>query len=238
MTSTICSHPLHRLIPRSPKDLPDNPPLSSMISNFNAKAWQDDSELALVRDWFYPGKGLKDPYNTLKSADMRKEAIANVNTWTFRSHKVPPAVLSTADLNDSILHYEDLEQSGDFNQYRCVQFMFAFAFLRFVNGFVDRDIAKSADVIVPTGEVETEEERNGRISGGESSMYAHAMAIGMPEKFVDLRHQVSHGKIPEVRILKRAADEALEWLWERWWKGNATADSTVAAQKLSVDNFT
>lgn len=207
-----------------------------MLSNSNAKAWRDNSELALVRDWFYPDRMVKDPYDTLKDTDMRKEAVANVNIWTFKSHKVPPAILSTADLTDSIIHYEDLEQSRDFNHYRSVQFMFAFAFLRFVNGFVDRDIARSADIVLTTGDDETEEERNGRMNGGESSMYAHAMAIGMPERFVDLRHQVTHGKIPEVRVLKRAADDALDWLWERWWKSNATGDPATAAQRVSHDS--
>lgn len=207
-----------------------------MLSSSNAKAWRDESELAMIRDWFYPDRAVKDPYNTMKSTDMRKEAIANVNIWTFKSHKVPPAILSTADLTDSIIHYEDLERTGDFNKYRSVQFMFAFAFLRFVNGFVDRDIARSANIALATGDDETEEERNGRISGGESSMYAHAIAIGMPERFVELRHQVSHGKIPEVMLLKRAADEALDWLWERWWKGNATGDPVAAAQRLNLDN--
>lgn len=206
-----------------------------MPSNLNVKAWQDESELALIRDWFYPDRTVRDPYSTTKSTDMRKEAIARVNTWTFRSHKVPPAVLSTADLNDSIIRYEDLERTGDFNLYRSVQFMFAFAFLRFVNGFVDRDIARMTGTALSMGEDETEEERNGKVSG-ESSMYAHAVAIGMPERFVDLRHQVSHGKIPEVRTLKMAADEALNWLWERWWKPNAAGDSTIAAQRYNLNS--
>lgn len=207
-----------------------------MLSKLDAKAWHDDSELALVRDWFYPDRMARDPYNTMKSTDMRREAMAIVNTWTFRSHKVPPAVLSTADLSDSILHYEDLERTGNFNMCRSVQFMFAFAFLRFVNGFVDRDIARSTEAALSRADDETEEERNGRMSGGESSMYAHAMAIGMPERFVDLRHQVSHGKLPEVSVLKRAADEALDWLWERWWKSNAIGDPTLAAQRMNQDS--
>lgn len=205
-----------------------------MPTAFNIKAWHDESELALVRDWFFPDRVITDPYDTIKSNDMRKEAIAMVNTWTFRSHRVPPAILSTADLTDSIIQYENLDRTGSFDQYRSVQFMFAFAFLRFVNAFVDRDIAKGTDVTLSTGEDDTEDEYNGRASGGESSMYAHAMSIGMPERFVDLRHQVSHGKVPVIDALKKAADEALDWLWHRWWKGNVTGDPTIAAHRLNV----
>lgn len=200
-----------------------------MASNFDETAWQDESELALIRDWFYPDRAKKDPYDPRTERDMRREAVAGVNVWTFRSHKVPPAILSTADLIDSTLHLEELERTRDFDMYRSVQFMFAFAFLRFVNSFVDRDIAKATNAKFSL-DVEAEEERNAKVSG-DSSMYAHAVAIGMPEHFVDLRHQVTHGKIPEVRILKKAADEALDWLWDRWWKANATGDPAVAVRR-------
>lgn len=207
-----------------------------MVSNPSTKAWQDESELALVRDWFYPDRAVRDPYGNVNDTDMRKEAIASVNVWTFRSHKVPPAVLATADLSDSIIHWEELQRTGDCNLYRSVQFMFAFAFLRFVNGFVDRDIAKTTNATLSAGDEETEEEGYRKISG-ESSMYAHAVAIGMPERFVDLRHQVTHGKIPELKFLKKAADEALEWLWDRWWRTNATGDSVVAAKRFGNNHY-
>lgn len=204
-----------------------------MLSTLSANAWQDESELALVRDWFYPDRAARDPYGSLSDVDMRREAIASVNIWTFRSHKVPPAVLATADLSDSIIHWEELERTGDCNLYRSVQFMFAFAFLRFVNGFVDRDIARAKNATLSMGDDETDEEGYRKISG-ESSMYAHAVTIGMPERFVDLRHQVTHGKVPDLMHLKKAADEALNWLWDRWWKTNATGDSAAAARRFIV----
>lgn len=195
--------------------------------------WQDDSELAMVRDWFFPEKATRNPYDTRSQEDMRREAIAKVNIWTFKSHKIPPAILSTADLADSILHYEDMTRTNDPNSYRAVQFMFAFAFLRFVNGFVDRDVAKVASSALATSEDDHEEERHVKTTG-ESSMYAHAAAISMPSRFVDLRHQVSHGELPDVKVLKNSADEALVWLWERWWKTNATGDPSVALRQFEV----
>lgn len=195
--------------------------------------WPDQSELVMVRDWFYPGRAAKDPYSTTSQEDMRREAIAKINIWTFKTHKVPAACLSTADLTDSILHYEEMTRTGDPNSYRAVQFMFAFAFLRFVNAFVDRDVARAATASLATSEDDLDEERIIK-NVGESSMYAHAAAISMPTRFVDLRHQVSHGELPETRTLKKAADDALVWLWERWWKTNAVGDSAVALRRFET----
>ncbi|KAK5078335.1 rRNA-processing protein las1 [Lithohypha guttulata] len=189
--------------------------------------WQNEAELAMVRDWFYPSHSVEDPYELKSREDMRSEAIARVNVWTFKSHKTPVAVISTADLTDSIIHYEKMVSTNNPDSYRAVQFMFAFAFLRFVNSFVDRDVAKAATAALITSEDDDDDETSVKIAG-ESSMYAHAAAISMPNRFVDLRHQVSHGQLPDVKALRDAANEGLTWLWERWWKGNATGDPTTA----------
>lgn len=195
--------------------------------NTNTIAWQDESELAMVRDWFYPGQKSTDPYQSAENEDMRNEAVARVNVWTFKTHKVPAAVIATADLTDSILQYEHMERAQNAESYRAVQFMFAFAFLRFVNGFVDRDVAKDAVASLVASENDDDEDRVPK-TAGESSMYAHAAAISMPSRFVDLRHKVNHGVVPDVQILKQAADEALVWLWHKWWKNNAIGDSGIA----------
>ena len=165
---------------------------------------------------------------------MRKEAIAKVNVWTFKSHKVPAAVLSTADLTDSIIHYEEMAFAQDPESYRAIQFMFAFAFLRYVNGFVDRDVARAATATLATSDDDGDEERSTVKLVGESSMYAHAAAIGLPAKFVDLRHKVSHGQLPELKTLKEAADEALAWMWEKWWRRNATGDAALALRRFEA----
>lgn len=199
--------------------------------NTSTIPWQDDSELAMVRDWFYPRHKSTDPYQLASSEDMRKEAIARVNIWTFKSHKTPAAVIATADLTDSILNYDSMERTQNAESYRAVQFMFAFAFLRFVNGFVDRDVAKDAVASLVASEDDYDEERVPK-TAGESSMYAYAAAISMPTRFVDLRHKVSHGVVPDVQVLKQAADEALSWLWDRWWKTNALGDSAIALARF------
>ena len=63
-------------------------------------------------------------------------------------------------------------------------------------------------------------------------MYAHAANIGMPPKFVDLRHQVTHGDIPNEAYLRRMTEQALEWLWERWWIRNASGSPDAAVREL------
>ena len=119
------------------------------------------------------------------------------------------------------------------------------AFCRFVNGFVDRDVAKAAlraNGAPNTIASATNEERgdggvgDGAITltataRGESSMYAHAVAIGMPERFVDLRHQATHDEMPSLEVLTQMAKKGLEWLWERWWKVNATDDPGMALRE-------
>lgn len=204
-----------------------------MASKSSTSPWADHSELAMVREWFYPNRRNIDPYSTVSHEDLRREAIAKVNIWTFKSHQMPPACLSTADLTDAILHYEEMTRTRGPDSYRAVQFMFAFAFLRFVNAFVDRDVARAATASLVTSEDDLDEERILK-HVGESSMYAHAAAISMPSRFVDLRHQVSHGELPDMNTLKKAADDGLIWLWERWWKANATGDPAVAQKRFDI----
>lgn len=199
--------------------------------NTSTIPWQDESELAMVRDWFYPSQKITNPYQAIEDDDMRKEAIARVNIWTFKTHKTPTAVIATADLTDSLIHYEEMTRTNNAESYRAVQFMFAFAFLRFVNGFVDRDVAKDALTSLVASEEDLDEERVPR-AAGESSMYAHAATIFMPSRFVDLRHKVSHGVVPDIQVLKQAAEEALTWLWDRWWKKNALGDPSLGLARF------
>ena len=75
------------------------------------------------------------------------------------------------------------------------------AFVKFVNGFVDRDVAKATTASLLTTRTEQAADDGvlaRRLSvikgGGESSMYAYAAKIGLPEMFVDLRHEIVHGE--------------------------------------------
>lgn len=50
-------------------------------------------------------------------------------------------------------------------------------------------------------------------------MYTQAQKIGLPALFVDLRHEATHGDMPNLTNLRSAAERALGWLWEDYWKG-------------------
>jgi hypothetical protein len=49
-------------------------------------------------------------------------------------------------------------------------------------------------------------------------MYAKAQQIGLPAAFVDLRHEATHGDMPPLKTLRSAAQRAMQWLWEDYWK--------------------
>lgn len=49
-------------------------------------------------------------------------------------------------------------------------------------------------------------------------MFTKAKKIGLPASFVELRHEATHGDLPSLVVLRRAAERALEWLWNDYWK--------------------
>lgn len=51
------------------------------------------------------------------------------------------------------------------------------------------------------------------------SMYTQAQKIGLPALFVDIRHEATHGDMPNLTNLRSAAERALKWLWDDYWKG-------------------
>lgn len=60
-----------------------------------------------------------------------------------------------------------------------------------------------------TGQVESD--RRG-------SMFDYARRIGLPESFVELRHQAIHDDFPALLVFRQAATRSLHWLWEHYWK--------------------
>ena len=48
-------------------------------------------------------------------------------------------------------------------------------------------------------------------------MYQKATKIGLPASFVELRHEATHGDLPSLIVLRRAAERALEWLYNDYW---------------------
>jgi hypothetical protein len=63
------------------------------------------------------------------------------------------------------------------------------------------------------------------------SMYEMAELRGMPKTWVELRHEITHGQVPDLRILEYSVDAALKWLWNDFWtKLDAPAEDISGAQ--------
>ncbi|EXJ84233.1 hypothetical protein A1O3_04900 [Capronia epimyces CBS 606.96] len=193
--------------------------------------WRHESELAMVRDWFFPGHVKQDGFS-IPPPDMRQQAVNRVNLWLFKAGQLPAALIATAGLTEALLHDERGRAQGERSiSDSAMQSIYAMAFARFVNGFVDREVARShaAEMALDGASAGTTVVSTAK---GESSMYAHAATIGMPQKFVDLRHEVTHGHIPNLIYLQQMTSQALEWLWDRWWVKKATGDPARALREL------
>ncbi len=57
------------------------------------------------------------------------------------------------------------------------------------------------------------------------SMYSIAKTIGLPATFVELRHQATHEQLPSLSKLRSAANNALAWIWDFYWKDLAPVNS-------------
>lgn len=212
-----------------------------------------------------PPASLSEPAALQTRIKYYNLGLQRVRIWNFRSPaSVPHAVDATAALVEAIVHDEgafggasnvtilDYRQSNVISDSHeesqactisegALKSIYAMAFLRFVKGFVDRDVSRAARrtglskmKATTTDDDDDEEELMSDRettsvpvikAQGESSMYAHAALIGMPSQFVDLRHRCVHGVVPDLQELRRMSRQALEWLWERWWTGNAEGDA-------------
>lgn len=50
------------------------------------------------------------------------------------------------------------------------------------------------------------------------SMYEKAKELALPASFVELRHESIHGELPSLVVLRQAAERALDWLWNDYWR--------------------
>lgn len=210
------------------------------------RAWKHDSELALVRDDFYPERTSPDPFAP-PAADRRQAAVDLVGVYLFRNPTTPHAMIATASLTEASLHDTPSDRDRYISE-NAMRSIYAMAFVKFVNGFVDRDVARtnttslaaSSESLMDTADhrsdaSSSDEETETKVKvkgGGESSMYAYAGKISMPEDFVDLRHNIVHGDIPSLDALRAYNKRALGWLWDKWWAKNVTGDPTRAKVEL------
>ena len=128
---------------------------------------------------------------------------------------MPHSVDSTATLVDASLH-----NNAQISQF-AVRSVYSAAVAKFVTGAADL----------------------GQASVVKRSMYLIAETTGMPVTWVELRHEITHGQTPDLRSLERCVEEALSWLWERFWsklgglrEGVVTNVVTDAELRLELSN--
>ncbi|KAK0728097.1 Las1-like-domain-containing protein [Lasiosphaeria miniovina] len=200
--------------------------------------WRERGELLAVRRQFYPNRNNDDddsqqrqtipPQNGdahTEQQQNQQRAVARVSVWMHRGN-CPHMVESTALLTAAILGDQQLVASpaaaaddwlaGGGPVY-AVRAAYSAAFSRFVTGLLDSHQDKQRKM----------------------SMYGVAKSVGLPATFVELRHQATHEQLPSLTRLRAAARQALDWIWDYYWKHLLLLlpePAAAAAVSLSDDN--
>ncbi|KAI1351731.1 Las1-like-domain-containing protein [Xylaria sp. FL0043] len=214
--------------------------------------WRDEEELLRVRQQFYPSSSpslihasanpntpttahhnhnhIHDHRNSrdedaggthaalaiaLDAERRQQQAVSRVSMWMQRGG-CPHLVESTALLTAAVL--SDLHESrtkANSSSY-AIRAAYSAAFSRFVTGLLDGQQDKLRKM----------------------SMYSIAKNIGLPATFVELRHQATHEQLPSLSKLRSAANKALAWIWDFYWKdlaatskGNLQEDGSSNPQR-------
>ncbi|KAI9678607.1 MAG: rRNA-processing protein las1 [Caeruleum heppii] len=67
------------------------------------------------------------------------------------------------------------------------------------------------------------------------TMFAVAREIGLPESFVELRHDATHDELPGLNTLRGFSRRALAWMWDVYW-GKIEQGNTRRAKRKREDN--
>ncbi|AEO56210.1 hypothetical protein MYCTH_2300873 [Thermothelomyces thermophilus ATCC 42464] len=155
-----------------------------------------------------------------RSHGEKQEAVARVSMWMQRGG-CPHMVESTALLTAAILSDEVTGGPGAgsddglarASRAYAVRAAYSAAFSRFVTGLLD-----------------SHQDRQRKMS-----MYDVAKSVGLPATFVELRHQATHEQLPSLARLRAAADKALDWIWEYYWRGLTAGDSDSDSDEHESD---
>ncbi|KAL8181136.1 UNVERIFIED_CONTAM: hypothetical protein K2H54_048353 [Gekko kuhli] len=121
---------------------------------------------------------------------MQEDALDRVSAWKSRyGHRMPLAVECTADL----IRCKILDASGSLKSHELV-LTYGLALVRFVNLITER---KQKMVTVPLRRL--------------------AKELSLPVWMVDLRHDLTHGNLPQLSACRKGCDAGLEWLRCTYW---------------------
>lgn len=125
-----------------------------------------------------------------KDCAMQKYALHRITAWKGRfGQNTPIAVESTADL----VRCQILDASGGLEADDLV-LLYGTALVRFVNAMTERLQKKAAQ-----------------------SMRRLASRLRIPEWIVDLRHEITHRKLPSLKWCRKGCKVVLDWLQQEYW---------------------
>ncbi|QLL33759.1 hypothetical protein HG536_0F00840 [Torulaspora globosa] len=174
--------------------------------------WPDSEELVELKEWFYAEKFS----GRASDMDMRTRAIQRVKCYQSKGSQYLPHVIdSTAQITSAVLLDEERLARGKDSMF-AVRLSYAMALIRFVNGLLDP--TQQSQFAIP--------------------LHTLAQRVGLSSWFVDLRHWGTHEReLPSIDMLRMAAREALEWLWEHYWNDDELQeDENSANEEESEEN--
>ncbi|RKO89803.1 Las1-like-domain-containing protein [Blyttiomyces helicus] len=167
--------------------------------------WSNQEEWETVYSWLYPTPEAFEP------AAMQELGVKRVKSWASRG-KNPNAVEATAALVEVWLRDGCGGSFPSSVTEHEIRLLYTVAFIRFVNGIVDR---------------------------AQKGVYASSVAsvareLGLPGWFVDLRHSGTHDRLPTLTILRSGCAQALKWLEANYWtvQKSYVADTSFEVREL------
>ncbi|KAL9002563.1 MAG: hypothetical protein Q9188_004509 [Gyalolechia gomerana] len=132
------------------------------------------------------------PRNSNTKPQTKRKACSQIQAWKLRGG-LPHAIESTWYITEAILT-DSIQDSGI--SALAKRACYCTGLCRFVTGLVD-----------------SEQDSKHKVS-----MYEKAKELALPASFVELRHESIHGELPSLVVLRQAAERALNWLWNDYWR--------------------
>uniref|UniRef100_A0AAY4EIQ3 Ribosomal biogenesis protein LAS1L n=1 Tax=Denticeps clupeoides TaxID=299321 RepID=A0AAY4EIQ3_9TELE len=147
-----------------------------------------------------------------KDPQLQKHALHRISAWKVRfGHGTPVAVESTADL----VRCQVLDRSGRLESDELV-LLYGMALVRFVNLITER---KQKGVARPLRRL--------------------ASNLKIPEWIVNLRHELTHQRLPTLKSCREGCRFVLDWLLQEYWSrqlGSRLADDWDSQSEEEVDD--
>jgi hypothetical protein len=175
--------------------------------------WRNDQEWHYIYTHLYPiiPKSQDDPIiqnnQSLTQNNKQQLAVNRIKAWNARG-KIPHSIECTA----SFVEIQLTDKQMILNEHS-LRLLYSAAFIRFVNGFIDPQ---------------------------QKGVYAQSMtlvaeSLQLPPWFIEIRHQATHDVLPTLPLLRKATEQALDWLYEFYWKPNALSHS-ISESALSAND--